>query len=163
AVMLSAGQGLLFFAPFFGRLGQRHGIRRSIIIAGALAGTASIVAGRLQRGRRASAGRPGLVAGGAAGAAAAGARPFVRAVAYRGAGRARQHSLPARGPPLRALRDDLGVPYLHRGLAAPAGGGLYGGAHGGAAAGGLRRARPRAAGQRVVRALPAEEPVRPLT
>src|SRR3546814_14859495 len=48
AVMLSAGQGLLFFAPFFGRLGQHPGIRRIIIIAGALAGATAIVAGLLQ-------------------------------------------------------------------------------------------------------------------
>src|SRR3546814_4404135 len=33
AVMLSTGQGLLFCAPFLGRLGQRHGIRRIIIAA----------------------------------------------------------------------------------------------------------------------------------
>src|SRR3546814_4866730 len=67
--------------------------------------------------------------------------------------------LPARGAPLRALRDDLGVPHLYRGLAAPAGGGLCGGADGGAAAGGLRRAGPDPADQRLVRALFAQEPV----
>src|SRR3546814_6799999 len=32
AVMLSLGQGLLFCAPFFGRLGRRHGIRGIIKI-----------------------------------------------------------------------------------------------------------------------------------
>src|SRR3546814_1227660 len=38
AVMLSLGQGLLFCAPFFGRLGRRHGIRGIIIGAGVLSG-----------------------------------------------------------------------------------------------------------------------------
>src|SRR3546814_1834746 len=64
-----------------------------------------------------------------------------------------------RSAPLRALRDDRGGPHLYRGLAAPAGGGLCGGADGGAAAGGLRRAGPDPADQRLVRALFAQEPV----
>src|SRR3546814_17412801 len=41
AVMLSLGQGLLFCAPFFGRLGRRHGIRGIIIGAGVLSGARS--------------------------------------------------------------------------------------------------------------------------
>src|SRR3546814_2496098 len=78
--MLSAGQGLLFFAPFFGRLGQRHGIRRIIIIAGALAGTTSIVAGLLQPGPLATAALFAFAALGAAALDALGNIPFLRAV-----------------------------------------------------------------------------------
>lgn len=43
--MLSAGQALLFAAPFFGRLGQRYGLRRMIIAALILTGGACIMAG----------------------------------------------------------------------------------------------------------------------
>jgi MFS family permease len=43
--MLSAGQALLFAAPFFGRLGQRYGLRRMIIAALVLTGSACIMAG----------------------------------------------------------------------------------------------------------------------
>jgi MFS family permease len=43
--MLSAGQALLFAAPLFGRLGQRHGLRRMIIAGLILTGTACVVAG----------------------------------------------------------------------------------------------------------------------
>lgn len=43
--MLSAGQALLFAAPYFGRLGQRHGLRRMIIAALVLSGAACIAAG----------------------------------------------------------------------------------------------------------------------
>jgi len=50
AVMLSAGQGLLFFAPLVGKLGRRYGIRRIIIGAALLSGLTSIAAGLLQPG-----------------------------------------------------------------------------------------------------------------
>jgi MFS family permease len=43
--MLSAAQALLFTAPLFGRLGQRHGLRRMIIAGLLLAGAACIAAG----------------------------------------------------------------------------------------------------------------------
>jgi predicted MFS family arabinose efflux permease len=43
--MLSAGQALLFAAPYFGRLGQRYGLRRMIIAALLLTGFTCIVAG----------------------------------------------------------------------------------------------------------------------
>src|SRR3546814_274407 len=80
AVMLSAGQGLLFFAPFFGRLGQRHGIRRIIIIAGALAGATAIVAGLLQPSPLVTAALFAFAALGAAALDALGNIPFLRAV-----------------------------------------------------------------------------------
>lgn len=82
AVMLSAGQGLLFCAPFFGRLGQRHGIRRIIIIAGALAGTTAIVAGLLQPSPLATAALFAFAALGAAALDALGNIPFLRAVRH---------------------------------------------------------------------------------
>lgn len=80
AVMLSAGQGLLFFAPLVGRLGRRHGIRRIIIGAALLSGITSIVAGLLQPGPMVTAALFVFAAVGAAALDALGNIPFLRAV-----------------------------------------------------------------------------------
>ena len=80
AVMLSAGQGLLFFAPLVGRLGIRHGIRRIIIAAAALAGLTAIAAGLLQPSPLATAGFFVFAALGATALDALGNIPFLRAV-----------------------------------------------------------------------------------
>ncbi len=80
AVMLSAGQGLLFFAPLVGRLGQRHGIRRIIIAAAILTGAVSIGAGLLQPGPIVLACLFVFAAVGATALDALGNIPFLRAV-----------------------------------------------------------------------------------
>jgi len=80
AVMLSAGQGLLFFAPLVGRIGRRHGIRRIIIGAAVLSGVTSIVAGLLQPSPLVTAGLFVFAAIGAAALDALGNIPFLRAV-----------------------------------------------------------------------------------
>jgi len=82
AVMLSSGQGLLFFAPFFGRLGVRHGIRRIIIAAGALSGLTAIGAGLLQPSPLVTAGLFVFAALGATALDALGNIPFLRAVRH---------------------------------------------------------------------------------
>ncbi|MGD1876225.1 MAG: MFS transporter [Kiloniellaceae bacterium] len=80
AVMLSAGQGLLFFAPLGGKLGRRHGIRRIIIWAAVLTGLTSIVAGLLQPTPWITAGLFVFAAIGATALDALGNIPFLRAV-----------------------------------------------------------------------------------
>ena len=50
AIMLAAGQGLLLFAPAFGGLGTRLGIRRIIIGAATLSGLIAIMVGLIQPG-----------------------------------------------------------------------------------------------------------------
>ena len=80
AVMLSAGQGLLFFAPLVGKLGRRHGIRRIIIGAALLSGLTSIAAGLLQPGPIVLAGFFVFAAVGATALDALGNIPFLRAV-----------------------------------------------------------------------------------
>jgi len=80
AVMLSAGQGLLFFAPLVGRIGRRHGIRRIIIGAAVLSGVTSIVAGLLQPSPLVTAALFVFAATGAAALDALGNIPFLRAV-----------------------------------------------------------------------------------
>jgi len=80
AVMLSAGQGLLFFAPLVGRLGARHGIRRIIIIAATMAGLTAVAAGLLQPSPLATAGFFVFAAVGATALDALGNIPFLRAV-----------------------------------------------------------------------------------
>ena len=80
AAMLAAGQGLLFTAPLFGRLGQRHGIRRIIIAASAFTGLVSIAAGLAAPGPVATAVLFFLAAIGAAALDALGNIPFLRAV-----------------------------------------------------------------------------------
>lgn len=80
AVMLSAGQGLLFFAPLVGRLGLRHGIRRIIIGAAALCGTTALVAGLLRPSPLGTAGIFVFAALGATALDALGNIPFLRAV-----------------------------------------------------------------------------------
>lgn len=82
AIMLSAGQGLLFFAPVFGRLGRRHGIRRIIIGAGVLSGAISIAAGFLQPSPLATAALFVCAALGATALDALGNIPFLRAVRH---------------------------------------------------------------------------------
>jgi len=80
AVMLSAGQGLLFFAPLVGRAGQRHGIRRIIIGAAVLSGLTAIAAGLLQPSPLVTAGLFVFAALGATALDALGNIPFLRAV-----------------------------------------------------------------------------------
>lgn len=80
AVMLSAGQGLLFFAPLIGRVGKRHGIRRIIIGAAVLSGVTAIVTGLAQPGPVATAALFVFAAVGAAALDALGNIPFLRAV-----------------------------------------------------------------------------------
>lgn len=80
AVMLSAGQGLLFFAPFFGRIGLRHGIRRIIIGAAVLSGLIAIGAGLAQPGPMVTAVLFVCAALGATALDALGNIPFLRAV-----------------------------------------------------------------------------------
>jgi predicted MFS family arabinose efflux permease len=80
AIMLSAGQGLLFFAPLVGRLGRRHGIRRIIIGAALLSGLTSIAAGLLQPGPIVLACFFVFAAVGATALDALGNIPFLRAV-----------------------------------------------------------------------------------
>ncbi|MEQ8356937.1 MAG: MFS transporter [Kiloniellaceae bacterium] len=82
AVMLSAGQGLLFFAPLVGRLGARHGIRRIIIAAAVLSGTTAVTAGLLAPGPLATAGLFIFAAVGATSLDALGNIPFLRAVRH---------------------------------------------------------------------------------
>ncbi len=82
AVMLSAGQGLLFAAPWFGRLGKRHGIRRIIIAAAAASGALSILAGLAGAGPMATAILFFLAAIGAVALDALGNIPFLRSVHY---------------------------------------------------------------------------------
>lgn len=80
AVMLSAGQGLLFLAPAVGRLGARHGIRRVIIAASLGTGLISVVAGLTQPGPIALAAIFVIAALGATALDALGNIPFLRAV-----------------------------------------------------------------------------------
>ncbi|MGF1594977.1 MAG: MFS transporter [Kiloniellaceae bacterium] len=80
AVMLSAGQGLLFLAPAIGRLGARHGIRRVIIAAASGTGVISVAAGLLQPGPLSLAAIFVIAAFGAAALDALGNIPFLRAV-----------------------------------------------------------------------------------
>jgi len=80
AVMLSAGQGLLFLAPLVGRLGRHVGIRRIIIAAALMTGLISIAAGLVQPGPWAMAGFFFAAAMGATALDALGNIPFLRAV-----------------------------------------------------------------------------------
>lgn len=48
AAMLSGGQGLLFLAPVAGRLGERFGIRRMVIVSLIFSGSLTVVAGLLE-------------------------------------------------------------------------------------------------------------------
>jgi MFS family permease len=80
AVMLSAAQGLLFFAPLVGRLGARHGIRRVIIASATGTGLISLAAGLLQPGPVEVAAIFVIAAMGAAALDALGNIPFLRAV-----------------------------------------------------------------------------------
>jgi MFS family permease len=80
AVMLSAAQGLLFFAPLVGRLGARHGIRRVIIASATGTGLISLAAGLLQPGPVEVAAIFVIAAMGAAARDALGNIPFLRAV-----------------------------------------------------------------------------------
>jgi hypothetical protein len=82
AVMLSAAQGLLFIAPFFGKLGRRHGIRRIIIGSATFSGLLSIAAGATGVGPMATAILFVLVAIGAVALDALGNIPFLRSVHY---------------------------------------------------------------------------------
>jgi len=82
AVMLSAGQGLLFFAPLVGRLGARHGIRRVIIAAATGTGLISLAAGLLQPGPIEVAAIFVIAALGATALDALGNIPFLRAVRH---------------------------------------------------------------------------------
>jgi predicted MFS family arabinose efflux permease len=82
AVMLSAGQGLLFLAPLVGRLGARHGIRRIIIAAATMTGLTALAAGLLQPSPLATAGLFVFAALGAAALDALGNIPFLRAVRH---------------------------------------------------------------------------------
>jgi predicted MFS family arabinose efflux permease len=80
AIMLSGGQGLLFLAPFIGRLGARHGIRRLIIGAAAMAGVTAVAAGLLQPSPLVTAGLFVFAALGATTLDSLGNIPFLRAV-----------------------------------------------------------------------------------
>ena len=82
AIMLSAGQGLLFFAPLVGRLGLRHGIRRIIIVSATGTGLISIAAGLLQPGPIEVAAIFVVAALGATALDALGNIPFLRAVRH---------------------------------------------------------------------------------
>jgi len=82
ALMLSGGQGLLFVAPMFGRLGHRYGIRRIIIWAAACTGILSIVAGIAGASPIITALLFFLAAVGAVALDALGNIPFLRAVHY---------------------------------------------------------------------------------
>ena len=82
AVMLSAGQGLLFLAPLVGRLGARHGIRRIIIAAATMTGLTALAAGLLQPSPLTTAGLFVFAALGAAALDALGNIPFLRAVRH---------------------------------------------------------------------------------
>lgn len=82
AVMLSAAQGLLFVAPYFGRLGHRHGIRPIIIAAATFSGMVSIAAGLLGAGPIVTAALFFAAAIGAVALDALGNIPFLRSVHY---------------------------------------------------------------------------------
>lgn len=80
AVMLSAGQGLLFLAPIFGRLGGRIGVRQVITGALILGGLATIAGGFSAPYPIVTALLFFLAAGGNAALDAVGNIPFLRAV-----------------------------------------------------------------------------------
>jgi len=82
AVMLSAGQALLFIAPYFGKLGRRHGIRPIIICAAVFSGVLSIIAGIVDAHPMATAILFFLAAIGAVVLDALGNIPFLRSVHF---------------------------------------------------------------------------------
>jgi predicted MFS family arabinose efflux permease len=82
ALMLAGGQGLLFFAPLFGRLGGRFGIRPVVIAAALLTGVVSLAVGVLQPGPVAAVALFVLAAVGSTALDALGNIPFLRAVRH---------------------------------------------------------------------------------
>lgn len=82
ALMLSAGQSLLFVAPLFGRIGRRFGIRPVIILAAVFSGLLSIVAGLTPLPPMGIAVLFFLAAIGSVALDAVGNIPFLRAVHY---------------------------------------------------------------------------------
>jgi MFS family permease len=80
AVMLSAGQGLLFLSPVFGRAGGQYGIRRVIIAGLLLCGAATITGGLVTHDPWLIALLFFIAAGGSAILDAVGNIPFLRAV-----------------------------------------------------------------------------------
>ncbi len=82
ALMLSAAQGLLFFAPYFGKLGRRYGIRRVIICGAVFSGVLSIIAGIIEAPPMVTALLFFLAAIGAVALDALGNIPFLRSVHF---------------------------------------------------------------------------------
>jgi MFS family permease len=80
AIMLAAGQALLFAAPLFGRLGSRYGIRRVVILAAGGTGLVTIAAGLAEPGPVALALLFVLASVGSSALDALGNIPFLRAV-----------------------------------------------------------------------------------
>ena len=80
AIMLAAGQALLFAAPLFGRLGARYGIRRIVILAAGGSGLVAIAAGLAEPGPVVLALLFVLASVGSSALDALGNIPFLRAV-----------------------------------------------------------------------------------
>ncbi len=129
-LLVSAASAMLFFTPLWGRIGARLGLRRTIVGAFCLAGTATLAAGADGRGAR---------------------RHLPR--------RGRQHPLPARRPSLRAAADGDGVPHLYGPRRSHHLGGDGGGAELLRSAVGLHRQRTRRLRARRARPSPAAQHV----
>ena len=80
AVTIAGGQGLLFAAPLFGRLGSRYGIRRIIVLAAAGSGLMSIAIALVEPGPLLAAAMFVGAAIGSSALDALGNIPFLRAV-----------------------------------------------------------------------------------